>query len=140
MGVLPYLKKKYLRYDYYKEQSVEDIFTKEQLHKATKLDAFEMRSSVILNLGNGTFKMKPLHTEAQFSPVYGILVKDFDGDGNPDILLGGSFYQSKPEAGIYETSYGMLRKGNGKREFTAVDESQSGFLIKGQVRDMTLLK
>jgi len=140
MGVLPYLKKKYLRYDDYKEQSVEDIFTKEQLHKATKLDAFEMRSSVILNMGNGTFKMKPLPTEAQFSPVYGILVKDFDGDGNPDILLGGNFYQSKPEAGIYDASYGLFLKGNGKGDFTAVGESQSGILIKGQVRDMTLLK
>ena len=140
MGVLPYLKKKYLRYDDYKEQSVQDIFTKEQLDKATKLDAFEMRSSVILNMGNGTFKMKPLPTEAQFSSVYGILVKDFDEDGNPDILLGGNFYQSKPEAGIYDASYGLFLKGNGKGDFTAVGESESGILIRGQVRDMTLLK
>ncbi len=140
MGVLPYLKKKYLRYDDYKEQSVQDIFTKEQLDKAIKLDAFEMRSSVILNMGNGTFKMKPLPTEAQFSSVYGILVKDFDEDGNPDILLGGNFYQSKPEAGIYDASYGLFLKGNGKGDFTAVGESESGILIRGQVRDMTLLK
>ncbi len=78
--------------------------------------------------------------EAQFSSVYGILVKDFDGDGNPDILLGGNFYQSKPEAGIYDASYGLFLKGNGKGDFTAVGESESGILIRGQVRDMTLLK
>jgi enediyne biosynthesis protein E4 len=140
VGVLPYLKKKYLRYEEYQEQSVEDIFTKDQLQKAIKLDAYEMRSSVILNNRDGTFTMKPLPTEAQFSPVYGILVKDFDGDGNPDILLGGNFYQSKPEAGIYDASYGLFLKGNGKGDFTPVGESQSGILIKGQVRDMVLLK
>jgi hypothetical protein len=138
VGVLPYLKKKYLRYDEYKEQSVEDIFTKDQLQKAKKLDAYEMRSSVILNNRDGTFTMKPLPTEAQFSPVYGILVKDFDGDGKPDILLGGNFYQSKPEVGIYDASYGLFLKGNGKGDFTPVSESQSGILIKGQIRDMTL--
>jgi hypothetical protein len=34
--VLPYLKKKYLKYESYKEQGVEDIFTAEQLSKATE--------------------------------------------------------------------------------------------------------
>ena len=36
VGVLPYLKKKYLKYESYKEQTIEDIFTPEQLSKAIK--------------------------------------------------------------------------------------------------------
>ena len=114
VGVLPYLKKKYLKYDSYKEQTIEDIFTKEQLSKAVKLEAKEMRSSVLINNRNGTFTIKPLPTEAQLSPVNGITVNDYDGDGKADILLGGNFYQSKPEAGIYDASYGLLLKGDGK--------------------------
>ena len=39
VAVLPYLKKKYLRYENYKEQTIEDIFTPEQLANAVKLDA-----------------------------------------------------------------------------------------------------
>jgi len=140
VGVLPYLKKKYLKYENYKEQTIEDIFTTEQLSKAVKLTAYEMRSSVIINNKNGTFRVKALPTEAQFSPVYGISVDDYDGDGNKDILLGGNFYQSKPEVGIYDASYGLLLKGDGKGNFETVKEQQSGILVKGQVRDITEIK
>ena len=137
---LPYLKKKYLKYDSYKEQTIEDIFSKEQLGKAVKLEAKEMRSSVVLNNKNGTFTLKALPMEAQFSTVSGIAVSDYDGDGKEDILLGGNFYQSKPEAGIYDASYGLLLKGDGKGNFTTVNESLSGILVKGQVRNITPIK
>ena len=140
VGVLPYLKKKYLKYENYKEQTIEDIFTTEQLSKAVKLTAYEMRSSVIINNKNGTFRVKALPTEAQFSPVYGISVDDYDGDGNKDILLGGNFYQSKPEVGIYDASYGLLLKGDGKGNFQSVKPAESGFFIKGAVRDIISIK
>ena len=140
VGVLPYLKKKYLRYDSYKEQTMEDIFTKEQLAKATKLEAKEMRSSVIINNRNGMFTIKSLPMEAQFSTVCGIAVNDFDGDGKADILLGGNFYQSKPEVGIYDGSYGLLLKGDGKGNFKAITPARSGFFIKGAVRDIISIK
>ena len=140
VAVLPYLKKKYLKYDSYKEQTIEDIFTKEQLAKAIKLEAKEMRSSVIMNNKNGTFTLKPLPVEAQFSTVSGISVSDYDGDGKADILLGGNFYQSKPEVGIYDASYGLLLKGDGKGNFKAISAEKSGISVKGQVRNITNIK
>ncbi|MEO6723203.1 MAG: hypothetical protein ABIN67_22750, partial [Ferruginibacter sp.] len=76
----------------------------------------------------------------QFSTVYGISVKDYDGDGKQDILLGGNFYQGKPEVGIYDASYGLLLKGDGKGNFIAVNEKQSGILVKGQVRNIEMIK
>ena len=136
VGELPYLKKRYLKYAQYKEQTMEDIFSREQLQNVLKLNAYEMRSSVLMNNRNGTFTVKPLPAEAQFSTVFGIVVKDYDGDGKKDILLGGNFYQSKPEAGIYDASYGLLLKGNGKGEFRAVSPQTSGIVIKGAVRDI----
>src|SRR5258708_21647795 len=119
-GALPGLKKKSLHYDHYKEQAVNDIFSTEQLSKAVKLDAYELRSCVFVNDGKGGFVKKALPGEAQFSPVYGILPGDFDGDGKLDLLVGGNFYESKPEVGIYDASYGLLLKGDGKGGFAAV--------------------
>ncbi|MEO6453848.1 MAG: FG-GAP-like repeat-containing protein, partial [Ginsengibacter sp.] len=140
VSVLPYLKKKYLKYESYKNQTIDDVFTKEQLSKAIKLDAYEMRSSVFINNKNGAFTKRPLPTEAQLSPMYGIAVNDFDGDGKQDILLGGNFYQSKPEAGIYDASYGQLLKGDGAGNFKEIKHQQSGINIKGAVRDIVEIK
>jgi hypothetical protein len=140
VGELPYLKKKYLRYAQYKEQTMEDIFGRDLLQKMDKLDAYQMRSSVLMNNRNGTFTIKPLPVEAQMSTVFGMLIKDYDGDGKKDILLGGNFYQSKPEAGIYDASYGLLLRGNGKGDFTAVKPQTSGIVIKGAVRDFKEIK
>jgi hypothetical protein len=140
VGVLPYLKKKYLRYENYKEQTIEDIFSKEQLSKVVKLDAYTMQSSVFINNKNGTFTARALPTAAQLSSMYGIAAEDFDKDGNMDILMGGNFYESKPEVGIYDASYGTLLKGDGKGNFHAVKPNESGFFSKGAVRDIISIK
>ena len=116
------------------------ITCENKIIKAIKLEAKEMRSSVIMNNKNGTFTLKPLPVEAQFSTVSGISVSDYDGDGKADILLGGNFYQSKPEVGIYDASYGLLLKGDGKGNFKAIKTNQSGFFIKGAVRDIMAIK
>ncbi|MFI5140334.1 MAG: hypothetical protein ACHQIM_21120, partial [Sphingobacteriales bacterium] len=68
------------------------------------------------------------------------VVKDYDGDGKADILLGGNFYQSKPEVGIYDASYGLLLKGDGKGGFKAVKPQNSGIVVKGAVRDIAEIK
>jgi enediyne biosynthesis protein E4 len=151
VSVLPSLKKKYLKYADYKEQTMEDIFSKEQLSKAIRLDAYTMQSSVFINNGASpsplergggevTFTRKALPTEAQLSPMYGIASDDFDKDGNIDILMGGNFYQSKPEVGIYDASYGTLLKGDGKGNFLAVAAQRSGINIRGAVRDIEEIK
>ena len=136
VSILPYLKKKYLKYENYKEQTMEDIFSKEQLKDATVLKAYTMQSSVFINSGKGTFTRKALPAEAQLSPMYGIAAGDYDKDGKIDLLLGGNFYQSKPEVGIYDASYGTLLKGDGTGNFVAVKAQQSGINIRGAVWDI----
>ncbi|MDB5249922.1 MAG: hypothetical protein JWQ40_4316, partial [Segetibacter sp.] len=140
VSILPSLKKKYLKYESYKGQTVEDIFTKEQLKQAVKLEAYMMQSSVLINSGKGTFAVKALPAEAQFSPMYGIAIDDFDKDGNADIVMGGNFYHSKPEVGIYDASYGVFLKGNGKGDFKALNSQASGFNVRGAIRSIDQLK
>ena len=104
-----------------------------------KLDAYTMQSSVFINNKNGTFTSKALPIPAQLSSMYGIAAEDFDKDGNTDILMGGNFYQSKPETGIYDASYGTMLKGDGKGNFISLPAQQSGINLKGAVRDIIVL-
>jgi hypothetical protein len=133
---IPALKKKYLKYANYKDQTLTDIFTPEQLKDAVRLDATEFQTSVILNEGQGKFRLKPLPVQAQLSPVYGIEISDFDGDGHQDILLGGNLYKAKPEVGRYDASYGALFRGDSKGNFEFVSAKDSGIKIEGEVRDI----
>ncbi|MEQ9437404.1 MAG: VCBS repeat-containing protein [Cyclobacteriaceae bacterium] len=133
---LPVLKKKYLKYENYQGETVESIFTSAQRSNALELETYELASSVLINDGQGHFEVQALPQEAQFSPVYGILIRDFDQDGHQDILLGGNLFGAKPEVGRYDASYGLLMKGDGQGNFQPLRAPASGISIEGEVRDI----
>jgi hypothetical protein len=137
---IPSLKKKYLKFEEYKEQQITDIFTPAQLERAIIAEVSETRSMMYLNEGGLKFSARPLPEPVQFSPVFSILVHDFDGDGLTDILAGGNFYHSKPEIGIYAASYGQWLRGEGGGRYRVVKPFESGFFVRGAVRDMALLR
>ncbi len=136
---LPYLKKKYLKYHSYKEQTVEDIFGKKAIQGALKLEVFHTASAVFLNQGS-TFKKIDLPAEAQLSRIFGLQVQDFDQDGKLDILTGGNFYWSKPEVGINDGSRGVLLKGLGDGSFKSISMAKSGLQIDGEIREIKPLQ
>ena len=137
---LPSLKKKYLKYESYKDQTIEDIFTKDQIGRASKLEVYQLASCVFINDGGKKFDMRALPMAAQLSPVYGIAIDDINGDGHSDLLIGGNLYRVKPEAGRYDASFGCTLAGDGQGNFSAISKSVSGFKIDGEVRDLVVLK
>ena len=140
VGNMPILKKKYLQYHRYAGQGMTDIFSPEQMKDAVELQATTLASGVLLNLGDGKFSYTPLPSEAQFAPMYGIAVGDFDGDGKQDALTAGNFLGSKPEFGYEDADYGLFLKGDGQGGFTAERSRQTGFRIDGEVRDIKTVK
>jgi len=130
---LPGLKKKYLKYESYVDQTIEDLFTEAQRQNMITLKATEMRSMVLLN-NQGKFDLLPLPTKAQMAPIFGIETMDVNGDGQLDILLGGNLYNVKPEVGRYDATDGMVLLGNGDGTFKVMDDNQSGFVAKGEIR------
>ncbi len=133
---LPSLKKKYLKFDSFIDQTITDIFSEEVLEKAIKLKSSRLETSVAINQGNGKFILKPLPIEAQFSPIYAIYVEDVNKDGHPDLLLGGNFFESKPEVGRYDANHGLILLGSGDGEFYTENHLKSGFQLSGQTRDI----
>ena len=120
--------------------TIHDIFSKKELNDALVYHANHMESSYIENNGDETFKMKSLPTEAQFAPVFGMVVDDFDGDGNLDVLLNGNDYGAEVQVGAYDALNGLLLSGNGKGEFTPVEMQKSGIFIPGNGKSLVKIK
>jgi hypothetical protein len=71
----------------------------------------------------------------QFSSVYAASTGDFNKDGKVDIILGGNLFNTKPEVGRYDASYGSLLTGDGKGGFSYIPAKASGLQLKGEIRD-----
>jgi hypothetical protein len=137
---IPSLSSKYKKFADYTEQTINDIFPEEVLKRSVVLKAAYMQSCVMLNNGKGAFKLEPLPMEAQFSPVYAIMAGDFDRDGICDIIVGGNQLRAKPQTGIYDASYGLFMKGLPGKKWQAVAALSSGISVKGEIRDLKILK
>ena len=136
VGQIPALAQKYPKYELYKDQQITDVFTPEQLKNSVHLEVYLLETSLFINDGTGQFTRKSLPAEVQFSPVYAADVSDYNGDGKPDILLGGNLYNVKPEVGRYDAGYGSLLMGNGHGEFSLVPPKLSGIYLRGEIRDI----
>ncbi len=134
---IPELKKKYLKYESYVDQTIHDIFTEAQLAGAVKLEVNYLSSAIFWNQGDGTFEASQLPEEVQFSPVFASAVADLDSDDISEIIIGGNLFDAKPQAGQYDASYGSVLKYNQRdQSFSTLPRSASGLLITGEVRDL----
>ncbi|WP_340105654.1 VCBS repeat-containing protein [Rhodohalobacter sp. 8-1] len=129
---IPRLAEKYPDYASYGGQSVQQIFSEEELSGALKLRATELRSMIFWN-EEGGFRGEPLPVRAQLAPMYGVHLTDLTGDGADEILMGGNLYEVKPQAGPYDASRGVV-VGYLNGELGTYTSQQSGVKINGQIR------
>jgi hypothetical protein len=139
VGQIRTLEEKYPTYESYAQATVRDIFSEEQLDQATHHRATQLQSVVGWNDGSGRFRMAPLPQEAQLAPMYGIEVADLDADGRMELLMGGNLYESKPEVGRYDASYGAVLRLSDSG-FQSVPFDQSGLWVQGPVRGLETLQ
>jgi len=136
---LPAVAQRYTSFNDYKHDETAAVFPKEMQKKGFVMETFNLATGIYINNGKKLIFEK-LPTRAQFSPVYAFKTGDFDNDGKVDIILGGNFNESKPEVGTYNASFGALFKGLGEGLFKFIPNSEAGFRIEGNIRDIEELQ
>lgn len=132
--VIPALQEKYPDYASFAGQTINEIFTEEQLQSSQSLNAEYLGSAVFWNRSDG-MQIKELPPVAQLSPMYGVELHDIDGDNSPEIILGGNLYDVKPQAGPYDASRGVIVSYKNE-ELKSWQYLQSGFNIGGEARSV----
>ena len=133
------MRTRYSNYAAYADQSITDIFSKDDLKDAGHLTANCLNTSLFVMGENGKFESVPLPAEAQQSPVFTITPIDYNNDGKEDLLLCGNINRARLRFGKYDANYGVLLQGNGNGHFTYVPQWQSGFVLHGDVRSVVNL-
>jgi hypothetical protein len=137
---VPSIKKRFLLNKHYAKAGYQDIFKGKESDKILQFLCNETRTCFFENTGKGKFIKHVLPVEAQFSPVNTIICDDLDNDGFKDLLLAGNEYQTEVITGRYDASYGCFLRGGSNKSFVSVPPAESGFILKGDVKDMSLLR
>ena len=132
-GAMPKLRTKLGTFKNFATSSLVDLYSESRLEKAQRFEANYLESAVLINNGKGGFKIRPLPWRAQLSRANCVLLRDFDGDGLIDCLLGQNFYGAQPEIGHFDSGSTLLLKGKGDGIFEPVSPLVSGIQIPGPV-------
>jgi len=137
-GQMPFLAQKFPTFRSFAEADLKLLYGP-ALDQALHYSATEFRSMVFRNEG-GRFTPSPLPMLAQLSVVRGIEVADLNGDGHLDLVTVGNLFGTEVERTRYDASTGAVLLGDGKLGFKAMPASTTGFMARGDARDVALLR
>ncbi|HVW94543.1 MAG TPA: VCBS repeat-containing protein [Mucilaginibacter sp.] len=126
------LQKKFPEYHEFAGKTVQQVFG-DALDNVKTLKATTFSSGIFYNDGAGNFKFRELPRQAQVSPLMGFTIISQPVKA---ILSGGNFWGVEPLEGRYDADYGDLMPVGKNRSLNWISPVRSGFLLKGQVRDI----
>lgn len=133
---VPVLRNQFITYSSYGKATQDDIYRNISLEGALQFEIQTLASVYLENLGEGKFRLSDLPVHLQWSPIRGMIVEDFDQDGNLDVLTIGNSDEPHPNFGYEYGSLGWLLMGKGDGSFEAVGDV--GFRMEGNGRALAL--
>ena len=133
-------KRRFQKYEEFGRATIDSLLGPEMLEGAINYQANYMQSSYVENLGEGKFTIRPLPMEAQIAPLYGMLSRDVDQDGNLDLLLVGNNYGTEVFTGRLDAFKGLYLRGDGLGKFKPVGLSRSGFYVPKDAKALAELR
>ncbi|MDA0810984.1 MAG: FG-GAP-like repeat-containing protein, partial [Verrucomicrobia bacterium] len=133
---MPAIRQKLPTFNQFALADLRSIYTEDRLEKATRFEANYLQTSVLLNDGKGKFTVQPLPRFAQTSPGFGVVLTDFDSDGNLDCLIAQNFFSPQHETGNMDGGLSALLHGNGDGTFTPVWPAISGLVVPADAKSL----
>ena len=135
---MPFITEKFPDFESFGDANLVDIYGQD-LENSLKKEAKQFASVLVINEG-GSFKVKKLPTEAQFSAVNGAELYDVNGDGKDEIILAGNMFKTEAETSRADASIGTIIEIDDKLNMTCLPTSETGFFAAGDAKDLKLVK
>lgn len=137
---IPLINKQNLKSSEYATKSIHDLFTPEIIAASDVKQITTFKSVIAYNKGNNEFEIKELPDQIQLSSVHAIETFDVNNDGVLDIFLAGNDFDLKTQFGRLDASYGTLMISGADGKYSILPPKDSGFFMKGEVRNLSILK
>jgi hypothetical protein len=134
---IPPFEERFSSYEAYAESTIQTILTEREQEAATRLAATTFETSVF-HRRNGAFRRRALPREAQKAPIHGLVVRDVNRDGRPDLLLAGNDFTVRPQWGRADAEKGTVLLNRGDLDFEPLLPRESGFYAPNDVRSLTV--
>lgn len=137
---LPVVKKENLKNGIYADKTIQQLFSKELLSGAQVKKFTYPKSCIAINNGNGNFTVKELPDMCQLSCINVFYPIDLNHDNLPDLVTGGNQFGFLPQFERLDASFGdvLINKGDGS--FSWQQDASTGINLRGEMRDIVLIK
>jgi hypothetical protein len=137
MGQSNFFKNKFKDYTSFSYSNIDDILDENLLKRLEFKLYVNTTSSYVIWNDKGKFRWENLPRSVQISPVTRMIVRDFNGDNYPDVLLAGNDYTYDISTGYYDANKGIVLLSRGKdQSFDVLMPSRSGLLLQGMVQSL----
>jgi hypothetical protein len=134
---VPVIEQRYMSYDAFARATLEDIYGKNILDASLSYKVNTFASVWIENKGQGKFVIHDLPNRAQVSSINDIADIDYMGKSH---VVAGNLYNSEVETPRNDASVGLVMKYDKESGMYAVPPSESGLMVKGEVRFIIPIK
>ena len=137
---MPSIKKIMPTYNDFGKSTLVDIYGSKNLEEALHLMAYNFKSGILKNNGNGEFEFVPFPKEAQLSSLNAMVIKDVDQNGTLDLVIAGNLFSSEIETPRNDAGYGLVLSSNGDFSFDAIYPKKSGLFLPTDIKAMKLVQ
>jgi hypothetical protein len=132
---VPDIAKRFETFESFAEASLGQIYGDHMLKEALHYEANTFEHTWFEN-DNGSLIAHSLPRLSQISSIEAIEPFDYNGDEFPDLIVAGNLFSAEVETTRNDASFGLVLVGVGKEGFKAVPTSQSGLIVKGEVKEI----
>jgi hypothetical protein len=136
-----YFLRKYQGYKPFSYSSVANMFDSATMNRVDYSFYTNTTSSYILWNQGDHFQWEKLPLPAQVSPVKKSIVRDFNHDGYPDVLLAGNDHTFDIGTGYYDANKGLLLMSRDNKPLSDLQpSSQTGIILNGMVESLLYME
>lgn len=137
VGQSLYFSQKYNNYASFSYASIEDILDSTMMNRVDYTVYINTTSIYILWNKGDHFEWEKLPRAAQVSPIKKTIVRDFNNDTYPDIILAGNDHTYDISTGYYDANKGIILLSKDDQPLSDLKiPSQSGLMLHGMVESL----